>query len=40
MNEKTEISLSLAKAFLDHGHEGIAKGIITKLINDQIEEEN
>jgi hypothetical protein len=34
MNEKTEISLSLAKAFLEQGHENIARSIINKLLID------
>lgn len=38
MNEKTEISLALAKSFLDQGHEEMARSIISKLINDGISE--
>jgi hypothetical protein len=38
MNEKTEISLALAKAFMDQGHEDMARSIITKLIQDGLED--
>ena len=34
MDEKTLISLTLAKSFMDQGHEGIAKNIIHKLLID------
>jgi hypothetical protein len=34
MDEKTLISLTLAKSFMDQGHEDIAKGIIHKLLID------
>jgi len=34
MDEKTTISLALAKSFLDQGHEEMARAIITKLIKD------
>ena len=34
MDEKTLISLTLAKTFIDQGHEGIAKDIIYKLLID------
>jgi hypothetical protein len=34
MDEKTLISLTLAKSFIDQGHEGIAKSIIHKLLID------
>jgi len=34
MDEKTLISLTLAKSYLDQGHEGIAKSIINKLLID------
>ena len=36
--ELTEISLALAKSFLDQGHEDMARSIITKLINDGLGE--
>ena len=36
MNEKTEISLALAKSFLDQGHEDMARSIITKLIKEGL----
>lgn len=38
MNEKTEISLALAKSFLEQGHEDMARSIINKLITDGLQE--
>lgn len=32
MDERTLISLTLAKAFIDQGHEDMAKSIINKLL--------
>ena len=32
--------LELAQAFLENGHENIARDIITKLINDGLGEDN
>ena len=34
MDERTLLSLTLAKAFLDQGHENMAKNIINKLLID------
>ena len=34
MDEKTLISLTLAKSFMEQGHEGMAKSIIHKLLID------
>jgi Tfp pilus assembly protein FimV len=34
MDERTSISLTLAKAFLDQGHEDMARSIINKLLID------
>jgi len=34
MDEKTPISLTLAKAFLEQGHEDMARSIINKLLID------
>ena len=34
MDERTLLSLTLAKAFLDQGHEDMAKNIINKLLID------
>jgi Tfp pilus assembly protein FimV len=34
MDEKTSISLTLAKAFLEQGHEDMARSIINKLLID------
>ena len=34
MDERTLISLTLAKAFIDQGHEDMAKSIINKLLID------
>ena len=40
MNDQDIINfkLSLAKAWLENGHEDMARSIITKLINDRIEQ--
>ena len=40
MDEKTLISLTLAKAFMEQGHEGMAKNIINKLLIDNGLDEN
>lgn len=40
MDENTAISLTLAKAFMDQGHEGMAKSIIHKLLIDNGLDEN
>jgi len=37
--EKAEITLALARAFLDQGHEQMARDLITKLINDGMKDE-
>ena len=34
MDERTLLSLTLAKAFIDQGHEDMAKSIINKLLID------
>ena len=34
MDEKTSISLTLAKAFIEQGHEDMARSIINKLLID------
>lgn len=34
MDERTLLSLTLAKAFIDQGHEDMAKNIINKLLID------
>jgi Tfp pilus assembly protein FimV len=34
MDERTAISLTLAKAFIEQGHEDMARSIITKLLID------
>jgi Tfp pilus assembly protein FimV len=36
--DSVQFKLDLARAFLENGQEKLARGIITKLINDRIEE--
>ena len=36
--EKTDLALQLAAAWLKNGHEDMARAIITKLINDGLNE--
>jgi len=37
--EKTEITLALAKTFMEQGHEQMARDLITKLIEGGLEDE-
>jgi Tfp pilus assembly protein FimV len=39
MTDKIDFQLSLAKAWLENGHESMARDIISKIINDGLAEE-